>query len=247
MKIDRFSKTMILATAVAFGLPLGSMAGDDDEAVFSLTTERGKSYQGCKVLKVDPDGLTVSHSQGIAKIAFTELSEAVKKEHGYDKEKSDAFIKKHTEIVRRVAPVKAAGQYPNVAVYLPNGAVSYGADYGYGYGYGAPYYSDHGYGYGHRQVSRGYPHYRTYPNVSFQLGPERRAGSPIAPSLVSPSNFQQQQNAVQNRAGFPAPKVPVVRPRISAPNRPSAVFPKAAPRISAPRISRPSRALPSKR
>ena len=243
MKIERFSKTTMLVAAVAVGLPVSGIAGEGDGAPFSLKTERGKSYRGCKVRKVDPDGLTVSHSQGIAKIAFTELSEAVQKRHGYDKEKSEAFIKKHTEVVKKVVPARGAPRRADMALYLPSGAVNYGADYGYGYGYGYPYYSDY-YGYGQR---RSYPYYHTYPNVSFQVGAERRAGNPIAPSLVSPSNFQQQQNAVQNRAGFPAPSVPVVRPRISTPNRPSAVFPKAAPRITAPRISRPSRALPSKR
>lgn len=248
MKNDRFSKTILLATAVVVALPFSLQAEAGEEANFSLKTELGKSYVGCKVLKVDPDGLTVSHSQGIAKIAFTELSQAVQKKHGYDKGKSDAFIKKHTEVVRRVVPVKVSRQSPNIPPYLPNGAVSYGAGYGYGYGY--PYYFD--YGYGNREGDRSggqrsYPYYQTYPNVSFQAGSGRRAGNPIAPPLISPSNFQQQQNAVQNRAGYPAPKLPVVRPRISSPNRPTAVFPRAAPRLSAPRITRPSRALPSKR
>lgn len=238
MKNDRFSKTILLSAAAAVILPLSATAEGGDEAAFSLTTEGGKSYRGCKVLKVDPDGLTVSHAAGIAKIAFTELSEAVRKEHGYDKEKAEAFIKEHTEIVRRVAPVKISRQQPGMAVYLPNGG-----------GYAYPYYSPYGYGYGYDSYDyvgrpkRAYPYYHGYPNVPFQLGPEPRSGSPIAPPLVSPSNFQQQQNAVQNRAGYPAPQVPVVRPQISTPNRPSAVFPRSTPG----RLSRPSKVLPVKR
>lgn len=236
MKKHGFSKAMIFGAALAVSSPLTSLAGGGGEASFSFQTESGKSYRGCKVLKVDPDGLTFSHSQGIAKIAFTELSEEMQKQHGYDKEKSDEFIKKHTEIVRKVVLSRRSQKSNGMAYYMPNQSGGYAMPYAYGGGY--PYYADYGYGYGYGSRHGGgvhlrYPHYQAYPNLSFQVGSEQRPGSPIAPTLISPSNFQRQQNAIQNRAGFPSPRIPVIRPQITTPNRPGPAI-KSAPRISRP-------------
>ena len=41
-------------------------------------------YKGCKLIKVEADGITISHSLGIAKILFTDLPPDMRKGYGYD-------------------------------------------------------------------------------------------------------------------------------------------------------------------
>jgi hypothetical protein len=43
-------------------------------------------YKNCKMLKVEADGITISHSLGVAKILFTDLPPDMRKTYGYDPE-----------------------------------------------------------------------------------------------------------------------------------------------------------------
>jgi len=49
-----------------------------------LATLDGKVFKDYTVTKVEPDGLSIRHAEGMAKIPFHRLPEEMQKEHGYD-------------------------------------------------------------------------------------------------------------------------------------------------------------------
>lgn len=270
---------LIIVGSLASALPLASLAedGETKSEPFDLETTRGRSFRDCEVLKVDPDGLTVSHRAGIAKIAFTELGEDVQKRFEFDAEKADKFIKSHTEAeVKKALPKEAARPMPPISGTLYNlssyqggwgwgGGVAgwgspyldyggYGVAYGGGYGF-APGYGNVGHGYrghaagtgnisfalgyqppptGHHPawpaVGLNYPYYWNWPNVTYQIGPDRRFGNPVAPPLRSGGFSEELRQAVHARAGQPMPRVPVINPMIN-----TARFP-TVPRFSTNKI-----------
>jgi hypothetical protein len=60
-------------------------------APFTLTTKSGKVYEKARIMAADPDGIRIVHADGAAKVPFTEISEALQKEHGYDPAKAAEF------------------------------------------------------------------------------------------------------------------------------------------------------------
>ncbi len=50
----------------------------------TITTLDGKTYQNCRLLKVDADGIVVNHSEGILKIAYGLLPPDLKTRFNYD-------------------------------------------------------------------------------------------------------------------------------------------------------------------
>ncbi|WP_035604465.1 hypothetical protein [Haloferula sp. BvORR071] len=81
----RLFRRAICGTLVLLGL---AAARAED-----LTTTDGKTYKAVTVTKVEPDGLSISHEEGTAKVPFTKLPEEVRRLHGYDPEKADAYLK----------------------------------------------------------------------------------------------------------------------------------------------------------
>jgi hypothetical protein len=53
-------------------------------------TTDGKEYKNAKVNRVEPDGIVITHSSGVAKIPFTELPRDVQQRFGYDAAKIEA-------------------------------------------------------------------------------------------------------------------------------------------------------------
>ncbi len=74
-------------------------------AAVDLTTTEGKIYKGATVTKVEPDGLSISHETGTVKIPFVKLPEEVRREHGYDAAKADAYMQEQKQ---RWAELQAA-------------------------------------------------------------------------------------------------------------------------------------------
>jgi hypothetical protein len=72
----RFTAALFFIAAIA--------SGDD------LTTIDGKEYKQISVNRVEPDGIVITHSTGVAKILFTELSNDAQKRFGYDATKIEA-------------------------------------------------------------------------------------------------------------------------------------------------------------
>jgi hypothetical protein len=56
----------------------------------TITTLDGRTFQNCKVLKVEADGVTFSHDDGITKVLFPLLPPAVQKQFDYDPQKAVA-------------------------------------------------------------------------------------------------------------------------------------------------------------
>lgn len=50
----------------------------------TIVTLDGKTFQNCKLLKVDADGITFNHSEGITKVAFILLPPDLEKRFGFD-------------------------------------------------------------------------------------------------------------------------------------------------------------------
>jgi hypothetical protein len=75
--------------AIPLLLGLLMAAGAED-----LTTTEGRVYKNVTVRKVEPDGLSISHESGLAKIPFTKLPKEVQKKHGYDPEAKAKEVEK---------------------------------------------------------------------------------------------------------------------------------------------------------
>ena len=56
---------------------VGSDLGD-------ITSLAGKTFLHCKLLKIEPDGVTFSHQVGITKVLFTDMTPDDQKRFGYD-------------------------------------------------------------------------------------------------------------------------------------------------------------------
>jgi hypothetical protein len=75
---------------LCFGLTL-SLAVAEPEKIARFETTDGKVYEQAKITKVEPDGLTVIHAGGAAKIQFERMSAELQKKYGYDAEKAKQF------------------------------------------------------------------------------------------------------------------------------------------------------------
>ncbi|RYD67714.1 MAG: hypothetical protein EOP83_02250 [Verrucomicrobiaceae bacterium] len=71
-----------------------------DEKLDQLVTVDGKSYQAVTVRKVEPDGLSILHEAGTAKIPFEKLSTDLQVKYGYDKEAAAEHRKQLAEVQR---------------------------------------------------------------------------------------------------------------------------------------------------
>ena len=56
-----------------------------------MTDNAGKVYKNAKVTRVEPDGLNISHSGGVAKLFFWELPESVQQQYGYNPTNAAAY------------------------------------------------------------------------------------------------------------------------------------------------------------
>ena len=124
----------LLIVTIQLGLTLAVSAFEPT----TIETAQGKTYVGCKILKRDPDGISFSHSKGVAKVLFSDLSEPMRNSLGYDAIKADAYEKEQAEARKEAAQArreretkmaeamiaaqaKYASQQPVVYVQQPNG------------------------------------------------------------------------------------------------------------------------------
>lgn len=104
----------------------------------TIETAQGKVYERCKIMKREPDGVSFSHSKGVAKVLYSDLTEPMRNALGYDAVKADAYEKEHAEArkeaeqARRAresklaeamiaAQTRYASQQPVVYLQQPNG------------------------------------------------------------------------------------------------------------------------------
>jgi len=69
-----------------------------------ITTRSGLVYRNCKITRAEPDGITVTHAKGIAKIPFEDLPSDVQQEHQYDPEKARAYRQSIAQAQARSTP-----------------------------------------------------------------------------------------------------------------------------------------------
>ena len=50
----------------------------------NITSVSGDTFVNCKLLKIEPDGVTFSHAAGIRKLLFTDMSPEAQKRFGHD-------------------------------------------------------------------------------------------------------------------------------------------------------------------
>ena len=72
-----------------------------------IITRSGTKYRKCEVVRVEADGLRITHESGAAKIAFEDLSDAMQKQYGYDAAKAAAYRKAAAE-AKAAADAKVA-------------------------------------------------------------------------------------------------------------------------------------------
>lgn len=58
---------------------------------FTLTTLNGLTYSNCVLRRVEPDGISVKHQKGLAKLYFTELPDDLRDKYGYDPAKAKDY------------------------------------------------------------------------------------------------------------------------------------------------------------
>jgi len=77
----RVSNSLCIILAL---LPLAVLAEDDVTSTNhpNITTVSGVTYERCRVTNVQPDGISISHSRGVATIPFTDLPQSIQ-EMGY--------------------------------------------------------------------------------------------------------------------------------------------------------------------
>ena len=91
-------KTQILLLTLLFSAKL--LAED-------LTTVSGKKYTGVTVTRVEPNGISITHDDGLAKVSFADLSEELRKKYGYDPKKAADFTQTEREAAARRAAATA--------------------------------------------------------------------------------------------------------------------------------------------
>jgi hypothetical protein len=77
----------------------------------TIVTITGKTFQNCQLLKVEPDGITFSHADGITKVLFPYLPPAMQKRFGYDPAKTaelEAAELRYQDQMRQAAAAASA-------------------------------------------------------------------------------------------------------------------------------------------
>lgn len=128
-------KTILLSV---IALQLGLTAAVRALEATTIETAQGKTYQKCRIMKREPDGVSFLHSKGAAKVLFADLTESMRNALGYDAKKADAYEKgradarKEAEAARRAretklaeamiaAQAKYAAQQPLIIMQQPYG------------------------------------------------------------------------------------------------------------------------------
>lgn len=92
-------KRIVLVLSLLIALP-GVMAADGRR---TITTKSGQTFLNCKVVRVHPDGVSFTHQNGAAKIAFKDLPESLRKEFRYDPQKAAEYQRSQAELRKQQA------------------------------------------------------------------------------------------------------------------------------------------------
>lgn len=92
-------------------LLLPALLTAEDEKLDHLVTSDGKVYLAVTVRKAEPDGLSIFHETGSAKVPFEKLSEELRTKYGYDEAAAADYRQRVAEAQRaRAAAERAASE-----------------------------------------------------------------------------------------------------------------------------------------
>ena len=79
---------------------------------FDLTTTLGEKFKNCRITKVTPEGLTIVHDRGVARLSFALLGDELKQQFDYDPATAREYAKAEQEKTaqRTVVREHPAGQ-----------------------------------------------------------------------------------------------------------------------------------------
>ncbi len=97
----------ILAVAALLLLPSPALRADQGEDL-AIQTVSGRVYRHCQVVRVYPDGVAFRHSDGMAKVLFTDMTAEWRQHFGYDAAKVEAYERKVHEDRAKAREVSAA-------------------------------------------------------------------------------------------------------------------------------------------
>jgi hypothetical protein len=80
-----------LSLLCSLALLAGQLAAKEPVVFNELKLEDGTILKAATVLRVDPDGLHVSHHEGVSKVKFENLPENVQKQFEFDREEAERF------------------------------------------------------------------------------------------------------------------------------------------------------------
>jgi hypothetical protein len=83
-------KQFITVTSI---VAIGTFSAFSAQPVKMISTTKGKTYEDCRIFKVDPDGVMFSHRHGGAKILYSEMTSDSRNQFGYDPEKVAEYNK----------------------------------------------------------------------------------------------------------------------------------------------------------
>lgn len=99
--------TLVLVVMISLAATLSAL---DTSKPFTLTTLLGQKYKNCRITKATPEGITVVHDGGVARLTFNVLSDEWKQHFNYDPEKARAYAEaeavKRKEVEAKVAELK---------------------------------------------------------------------------------------------------------------------------------------------
>jgi hypothetical protein len=83
-------------------------AAQDSDSLGTINTLDGRTYENCKILKIEADGITFSHADGITKVLFPLLRPELQKKYGYDPQKAVAQTEAQINYQQEVQQTPAA-------------------------------------------------------------------------------------------------------------------------------------------
>ncbi len=213
---------------VTAALLISSAAAQAMQPIASLTTRLGKTYEECRVVQEDPDGVYIEHSKGMAKVLYADMSEHDRNAFGYDAEKEKAYNQKRAEkrglrmeqnMERRREMMQAQMEMQS-RMESPMGAPGNGYGFGPAYNSGVPIYSawstgnplfpaSYGnvYPYGNSFAQRGFVPYCSFVNGRFSvntLPALTGTGGPFPLNVIGTPVRMQRNNRISVPLGVPA-------------------------------------------
>jgi hypothetical protein len=92
-------KPMKTILSALITLPLGFVFAAPATELDTIHTIRGKTYQQCKIVQRDADGVAFTHLKGTARVLFSDLPESTRFELGYNAQAA-AALEKERELAR---------------------------------------------------------------------------------------------------------------------------------------------------